>query len=140
MATDTDAKRIYDKGERRHKHVGSGDGPVIAFDDRDPKKWVGKCPSNLSDELKTSLLNEAVAAPLGGRELDCPKRLYVVHNGAIYEAQTSDGGVSYHGYPYRGRLSGELIEKLAKMAEEKSCGPAFDKWVKQHVTRYGGRR
>ncbi|MGU3422926.1 hypothetical protein [Methylobacterium sp. D54C] len=105
MASDITLRRNYDKGERRFKHVGRDPWPHIQFDDHDPKKWIGKCPSNLSAVDRDRLLNEAVAAGNGDRELAVPRRLYAVHDGAIYEAQTSDGGMSYHGYPYRGKLA-----------------------------------
>ena len=123
-------QRTYDKGERRYKHVG-GSKPEIEFDRNDPKKWIGKCPSTLTQDDRARLLNEAVAAPNGDRELDVPKRLYVVHDGAIYEAQTSDRGTTYHAYPYRGKLSSDLLTLLEAMAEEKACADEFTVWVKK---------
>lgn len=130
----------YDKGERRFKHVGIGARATIEFDRHDPRKWVGKCPSTLSEEDRVQLLNEAVASPNGDRELAPPKKLYVVHAGAIYEAQTSDRGRTYHGYPYKGKLSGAVLEELATMAKVKDCVTDFDKWVKTHIVRHGERR
>jgi hypothetical protein len=132
-----DEKRRYDKGERRFKHVRKGPDPVIEFDDSQPKKWVGKCPSTLSEADRSDLLNQAIAAPNGDRELAVPKKLYVVHNGAIYEAQTSDQGRSYHGYPYKGKLSASILKKLTKMAKDKSCSDLFDEWVDEHIERHG---
>lgn len=130
-------QRQYEKGERRFKHVGTGTEPTIEFDDGNPKKWVGKCPSNLSEADRARLLNEAIAAPNGDRELALPKRLYVVHDGAIYEAQTSDHGQSYHGYPYKGRLSKALRNELSEMAKAKGCSKAFTSWVKKHIKPHG---
>lgn len=130
-------RRRYDKGERRFKHVGKGPEPVIEFDDSQPKKWVGKCPNTLSGEDRTNLLKEAIAAPNGDRDLAVPKKLYVVHEGAIYEAQTSDHGRTYHGYPYKGKLSGTILKALADMAERKECKDLFEKWVKEYVERHG---
>ena len=72
-----------------------------------------------------------------GRDLPVPKRLYVVHNGAIYEAQTSDHGRSYHGYPYKGKLSPSILRKLAEMARKKHCTDRFDKWVGEYIERHG---
>jgi hypothetical protein len=57
------------------------------------------------------------------------KTLYVVHDGAIYAAQTSDAGVSYHGYPYKGKLPRELLTRLGEMAIAKDCEKDFAKWV-----------
>ncbi|WP_156034300.1 hypothetical protein [Bosea sp. 117] len=130
-------KRVYDKGERRHKHVGKGAHPTIEFDDSQPKKWVGKCPSTLSEVERSELLNKAIAAPNGDRDLPFPKKVYVVHNGAIYEAQTSDHGRSYHGYPYKGKLSTSILSKLTAMAGKDGCSDLFDKWVDDHIERHG---
>lgn len=132
--------RQYDKGERRFKHVGKGSQPTIEFDNHDPKKWIGKCPSTLSQSDRERLLNEAVAAPNGDRELDVPKRLYVVHEGAIYEAQTSDHGRSYHGYPYKGKLSSAIIEALREMAGRKGCLTEFEDWIKAYIELHGRRK
>ena len=88
---------------------------------------------------RRNLLNEAIAAPNGDRELAAAKKLYVVHNGAIYEAQTSDQGRSYHGYPYKGKLSASILKRLAKMAKDKKCSDLFDKWVAEHIERHGAR-
>ncbi len=68
----------YDKGERRFKHVGKGAHPVFEFHDSEPKTWVGKCPSTLSERDRTKLLNEAIGAPNCDRHLPVPKKLYVV--------------------------------------------------------------
>lgn len=131
--------RRYDKGERRFKHVGKGPTAVIEFDARDPQKWVGKCPSTISEEDRARLLNEAIAVSNGDRELPVAKKLYVVHEGAIYEAQTSDHGWSYHGYPYRGRLSGTILDELSAMAKKEGCSDQFEDWVKKHIVRHGAR-
>jgi hypothetical protein len=138
--TEGGTKRKYDKGERRFKHVGKDAYPIIEFDNGDPKKWIGKCPCDLSEAERDRLLNEAVAAPNGDRELSAPKRLYAVHEGAIYEAQTSDGGVTYHGYPYRGKLSNPILTKLERLADQNGCADAFRAWVKKHITRHGERK
>jgi hypothetical protein len=140
MASPSPPNRVYDKGERRFKHVGKGHEPIIEFDNREPKKWIGKCPSTLSESAQKRLLDEAIAAPNGDRELDAPKKLYVVHEGAIYEAQTSDRGRTYHGYPYKGRLSDNIHERLRTMASEKVCLELFDAWVKKHIEIHGSRK
>ena len=125
--------RIYDKGERRTKHVGNRPEPYIQFFEGRPRQWVGKCPNNLTaDDLK-SLLKEAIAAPNGDRELKAPKRLYTFAHGAIYEAQTSDGGASYHGYPYKGKLSLAIIRRLRDKANEADAIKAFERWLKDYI-------
>lgn len=129
--------RRYDKGERRFKHVGTGAEPEIVFDDQEPKKWIGKCPNTIDRAEREVLLNEAIAGSNGDRELDVPRRLYAVKDGAIYEAQTSDRGRSYHAYPYRGKLGRGLTAKLAEVADQKGCRDAFEKWVRTHIERHG---
>jgi len=128
----------YDKGEKRYKHEWAGTQPTIQFDGRNPKKWIGKCPAGMNAELRTQLLNEAIPAPPGDREIDYVKYVYVVHEGAIYEGRTSDHGQSYHGYPFRGKLSIGLIEALREMATTKNCLRQFEYWVKEHIERTSG--
>jgi len=83
--------------------------------------------------VRQQLLNEAIAAPIGDREIDYPKYLYVVHEGTVYEARTSDAGVSYHGFPYRGKMDRSMTDRLRTMAETKKCLDAFEKWLKKHI-------
>jgi hypothetical protein len=132
------AERKYDKGERRFKHVGKGSKPYIEFDQRQPRKWVGKCPDTIPDARKKELLNAAIAAPIGDRDVDYVKQLYVVHEGAIYEAQTSDAGRSYHAYPYKGRLSRSILRELEAMAVNENTVQAFNDWVSNYIEVGGG--
>ena len=67
--------RVYDKGERRYKHVGKVPVPTIEFDDSHPKKWVGKCPSTIASSDRLRLLNEAIPVSNGDRELRARKRI-----------------------------------------------------------------
>jgi hypothetical protein len=129
--------RRYDKGERRYKHVGKGPLPEIEFSSRNPRMWVGKCPSTLSAEDHLRLLNEAIPGRNGDRDLPFTKKLYVVHGGAIYEGQTTDRGKSYHGYPYRGKLERHLLEALRVTAQAKGCPREFDLWVRKHIEVHG---
>jgi hypothetical protein len=125
--------RKYDKGEKRFKHEGTGPEPEVQFSKNQPRRFVGKCPAGMPAQLRTQLLNEALPAPSGDREIDYPKYLYVVHNGAIYEARTSDAGGTYHGFPYRGRLARDMMDQLRRMAQDKNCLDAFEQWVKKHI-------
>jgi hypothetical protein len=129
--------RRYDKGERRFKHVGKGPEPKIQFLSDEPKRWEGKCPNGLSSGDHVRLLNEAIPGNKGDRDIDFPKNLYVVHDGAVYEAATTDRGKSYHGYPYRGKLPKRLIDELREMAVEKACEKQFDDWIKRHISTHG---
>lgn len=129
--------RRYDKGERRYKHVGQTAEPEIEFISGNPRMWVGKCPNTLSHDDHVRLVNEAIAGRNGDREVSFHKKLYTVHHGAIYEAQTTDQGKSYHGYPYRGKLAQRLINALRDIAVGKACEQSFDSWVKRHIEVHG---
>ncbi|HEX8482891.1 MAG TPA: hypothetical protein VF650_13395 [Allosphingosinicella sp.] len=125
--------RRYDKGERRFKHVGREAYAEIEFVHGRPDMAVGKCPNTLSVDDCEAMLEDAVAGPNGDRDIDYPKKLYTVHDGVIYEAQTTTAGQSYHGYPYRGRLSRKLLKELASIARKKKCETEFNAWVKRHI-------
>ena len=96
--------------------------------------------TGLADDVKGLLLNEAIPGQLGDRNANYVKTVFVVHKGAIYAAQTSDAGSTYRGYPYKGRLSGAVLDRLREMAEAKNCGKEFQKWVKSYILRHGERR
>lgn len=133
MNTTSSLVRRYDKGERRFKHVGKQPVAVIEFIDDNPKMAVGKCPNNLDPAACEGILTDAITGPNGDRDIDFPKKLYAVHDGVIYEAQTTDWGKSYHGYPFHGHLSRRLIEKLREIAVTKKCEAEFDGWVRRHI-------
>ena len=132
-------KRCYDKGERRHKHVHSAPEPCFVVEHGNPKRVIGKCPRGMSAMLLDRLINEAIppAEDLSGGVFH--KRLYVVHDGAVYETMSSDRGRSYHGYPYRGRLSSSTIGALRRMAAAKGCLDGFERWVDEHIEPHGRR-
>src|SRR5260370_24665362 len=129
----TPMPRKYDKGEKRFKHEGRAPHPEIRFFKGKPKRHVGLCPVGMPADLRLNLLNEAIPAPAGDRDIDYDKYLYVVHEGAIYEARTTDAGITYHAFPYRGTLPKHIVEQLWAMARNKDCLGAFEKWVKNHI-------
>jgi hypothetical protein len=129
--------RRYDKGERRHKHVGKGAEPEIEFVRGSPRMWIGKCPATLTPDDHVRLVNEAMPGSNGDREISFPKKVYAVHEGAIYEGQTTDRGASYHGYPYRGKLGSGLLGKLREVSVAKKCEAKFESWVRQHIEVHG---
>lgn len=128
--------RIYDKGDRRYKHVGHNPHPEFRSES-DPRRVVGLCPNNLQHTDHQRLLEEAIPDGNGDRSVDFPKRLHVVHDGAIYRAETTDWGKSYHGYPYRGKMGRGLLEKLRTMAEEKGCLLEFERWAENYIEMHG---
>ena len=129
--------RIYDKGERRHKHVGSTAVAEIVFEHASPRRAIGKCPNNIGQEEREALLQEAIAGADGDRNVDFAKTLYTVHRGVIYEAQTSDAGCSYHAYPYHGPLAARLVRLLWQKAQRNRDEGAFESWVKTHINVRG---
>lgn len=128
---------VYEKGERRHKHVGKNDYPEFEYINDNPRYAIGKCPKNLVGDDRTTLLREAIPDGNGDREVAFHKRLYAVHRGAIYRAETTTYGKSYHGYPYRGKIGRALLEKLRSVAVIKECLKEFDDWVDQHIELHG---
>jgi len=128
--------RVYDKGERRYKHVGRNPYPEFRFE-HDPKRRVGLCPNNLDSADHARLLNDALPEANGDRSIDIPKRLYAVHDGAIYRAETTDWGKSYHGYPYKGKLGRDMCGRLREMAAAQKCLEAFEDWMDEHIEIQG---
>jgi hypothetical protein len=126
----------YDKGDRRMKHVGTGPSPVIEFDERNPRRFVGKCPRGLERKAVT-ILESSIAGAVGDRAGGYSKYRYAVHEGAIYEAASSDHGQTYHGYPYRGNLPRHLVKQLRDRAIALKCHDAFDRWIRDHITYQG---
>src|SRR5438128_928968 len=60
---------------------------------------VGKCPSGLSLHKAEEILATGIEFfPVGHRH-SWPKRIDVVHEGAVYRAVPTNPGVSYHGFP-----------------------------------------
>ena len=106
--------RHYDKGERRFKHVGREGYATIEFVDDNPKMAVGKCPNNLDATACEAILADAISGPNGDRDLPFPKKLYAIHDGVIYEAQTTDWGKSYHGYPVPRSIAAKVANAIAR--------------------------
>ncbi len=130
-------KLRYEKGEGRKKHVGTKDHAYVEFNSSRPRHYVGKCPNNVSLHEATKLLQEAVSGANGDRELPYAKTLYAVRHGTIYELATSNAGVSYHAYPYRGKLPKLLVETLRKRSVNEGYGKAFESWFKENITPHG---
>lgn len=130
-------KRTYEKGEGRTKHLGRSAEPEIEMNRSNPKSWIGKCPNNMSVDTRQKILDSAIPGPTED-EGEVPQNLYAVHEGAIYEAMSSDHGTRWHGYPFKGKLSRKMIGRLRELAREQKCEQAFDQWVKKHIEE--GRR
>jgi hypothetical protein len=117
--------------------VGRNAKAEIEFVPGNPRMWIGKCPTTLTPDDHIRLINEAIAGSNGDRELSFPKKLYAVHTGTIYEGQTTDRGKSYHGYPYRGKLTRGVLGALKDVAVQKGCENEFKAWVKRYIEVQG---
>lgn len=109
----------------------------IAFETGSPRRAIGKCPNTIGPVKRQELLDAAIPGPIGDRSLGIAKALYVVYEGVIYEAQTSDAGMSYHAYPYHGPLNGRLIMALRLSARKSGFEDGFEAWVKAHIEPRG---
>ncbi len=130
-------RRKYEKGERRFKHVGTQARPTFRRERFRPRHWIGLCPNNFSATDLQRLIDEALPAPNGDRDLDFAKRLHIVETGTIYRLETTDRGKSYHGYPYRGKLSRTIVHQLRPLAAAKNCLSEFEDWVEDYIELSG---
>jgi len=122
---------LYDPGEHRTKHCGLS--PEAHFVERGSTK-IGKCPSTLSKEMAQTLLQSGVPY---SSENEYPVRIYAVHEGVVYEAWPTMPGISYHGFPWRGRpghnrLPRPVKRELERRACEQGYLDKFQSWLKQH--------
>lgn len=129
--------RRYDKGERRHKHVSRSSSPEFQYDRGNPKRIIGKCPNNLTPADCEAILGRAIPVPNGDRSLVPHKRLYAFHDGTIYECRTSDHGMTYHGFPLRGRMPRWAADALrASLKSDVECS-ALDAWIDGNIDLEG---
>lgn len=127
---------IYDPGEHRDKHCGSGSAAEFT---RKGSTYIGLCPHTLTKTEAEGLLRKAEFPNKSGQITEYPKRVWNVHHdGVIYEASpTDENKASYHGYPWRGRpgrnrLPREVERSLRNEAAKLDCLEAFEKWLKEH--------
>jgi hypothetical protein len=62
-----------------------------------------------------------------------PDEIYNIYRGVPYVAVPTQPGKSYHGYPWRGRMSATMRERLRARAEAEGTGREFDQWLKQYA-------
>lgn len=120
----------YDPGQGRTKHKWNRDEAGFKPSKRGA---VGKCPKILKDDEREALLNDGVPF-FDFEEDEHPSRIYNVHNGVIYEAQPTEYGKSYHGYPWQGDLPKRILHILEIRAEKAGCLKELKKWLKEHLS------
>ncbi len=128
---------VYERGVGRYKHRWNRDEAGFG-----PGKngQVGKCHCSITLEVATRLLRNCVVEPvpyaLGGDdeegEDDAPRRVYNIYRGVPYVAVPSRPGASYHGYPWRGRMSATVRQTLEQRARDEGTLREFRKWLKAY--------
>jgi hypothetical protein len=127
----------YERGEGRHKHVWHRDEAGFVPSRRGP---VGKCHCSITDEVAERLLHTGIVAPdvwvtpeYGAVwESDYPREIYNLYRGVPYVAVPTRPGISYHGYPHRGRLSASVRKALEERAREEGTLRVLRKWLREH--------
>lgn len=98
-----------------------------------PRGPVGKCHNSITDALAKELLNSGVPEiNIDESDSGFPKKIFNVYKGVPYEAVPTQPGVSYHGYPWRGRMSRTTRQVLEKRATEDGYGKVFKRWMSKH--------
>jgi hypothetical protein len=122
----------YDPGEHRLKHCGNE--PYAHFR-QEGSGFIWICPSTLSKKHAEDLL--CCGVPDYDLGAEHPKRIYAVHEGVVYEARPTASGLTYHGFPWRGRpghnrLPRPIQRQLRDRAEKAGCLKAFNHWLDQY--------
>lgn len=126
------ASYLYERGEGRSKHRWNKDEAGFKPAKRGP---VGKCHSSISEEIAQDLLQTGIIepSPFGDDNLcAAPERVYNVYRGIPYVAVHTRPGISYHGYPWRGRMHPQVREQLRARAEQTGDLREFQKWLKKY--------
>lgn len=128
-------QRQYEKGEKRYKHVGKAAEATI--DEGNPAKVVGKCPNNITDQVKLRVLKGAIAELPAEANEPFPSRMFAVHDGVIYDCRTTTLGKSYHAFPYHREMLRSLRDRLAQTQDAQANSKAFKRWIAKHVKLIG---
>lgn len=123
----------YERGEGRFKHCWNKDEAGF---EPSPKGQVGKCHSSINDVVAEDLLKNGIAEiPIDeDSEFDFPERIFNVYRGVPYVAVQTQPGVSYHGYPWRGRMSGSVKRELEERVSGTQDARIFKKWMKEYCS------
>jgi hypothetical protein len=126
--TEPQHKYKYDKGENRPKHQGTDRAARIV--DKYGEE-VGECPRGFSLHAAQKLLDDAIEEHRS-RQPDVPFRLWSYHDGAVYQARTSDGGMTWHGWPVQGsRIPDNIRRQLDGQADALGERSRLNQWLRK---------
>jgi hypothetical protein len=120
----------YERGEGRKKHCWNR--PYAGFMP-ERRGAVGKCANTITDVVAQGLLESGLYVPSDADDVCYPDEIFNIYQGVVYVAVPTRPGESYHGYPYRGRLTKRLYDALQARATEQNCDREFEKWSKSHI-------
>jgi len=130
-------KYRYDKGENRCKHLGTDPEAQIVYKYGEE---IGECPRGFALDVAQQLLDNAIEE-YRSRQPDAPFRLWNYHDGAVYQARTSDGGMTWHGYPVQGRHIPDSIKRqLDGQAEALGERSRLNQWLRKRFEPPAGFR
>jgi hypothetical protein len=121
----------YERGEGRKKHCW--DEAEAGF--RPGKRGeIGKCSNLITDTIAQQLLEHGlIVPPDDDSDEQYPQEIFNIYRGVIYVAVPTRPGISYHGYPYKGKLTKRVYEKLEERSVEQQCNSEFKKWAKTYI-------
>jgi len=120
----------YERGEGRTKHCWNQDEAGFQPSPRGP---VGKCHNSITDTVAEELLNSGIPEiTIDEEDSTFPKKIFNVYRGVPYEAVPTQPGISYHGYPWKGRMSRTTREALQKRAAAEGDEKVFRRWMSDH--------
>lgn len=121
-------QRKYDKGENRRKHQGTAPEARIAHKYGEE---IGECPRGFTLATAQRLIDDAIEEHKK-RQPDVPFRLWSYHDGAVYQARTSDGGTTWHGWPVQGnRIPDGIRRQLEAQAEQQGESDLLKQWLRR---------
>ena len=124
----------YERGEGRYKHVWKKQEAGFEPSPRGP---IGKCDSRIDQTIAEQLLkngiveDDPVRLPSGLGPQVHPEKIFNIYKGVPYVAVPTQPGKSYHGYPFRGRMTRSVERKLRDRATNAGVVRLFDKWMKK---------
>lgn len=125
--------REFDRGDGRYKHRWGKDEAGFEPGKRGA---IGKCHNSINTGVAGELLAKGIPF-YEDRNDQQPAKIYSLYRGVIYEAVPTVPGVSWHGYPWRGDLSGRNLlprrirKELRQMAVNDGSLKEYEQWLKQ---------